>query len=75
VRSAADPARLTEEIRERMTGIDPDLAVFNFREMDHWIAESVAARRFSVTLLSAFGISGLSLALVGIDPMNTLRLE
>jgi putative ABC transport system permease protein len=66
VRSAADPARLTEEIRERMTGIDPDLAVFNFREMDDWIAESVAARRFSVTLLAAFGISGLSLALVGI---------
>jgi putative ABC transport system permease protein len=66
VRSGADPARLTEEIRERMIRIDPDLAVFNFREMDDWIAESVAARRFSVTLLSAFGISGLSLALVGI---------
>jgi putative ABC transport system permease protein len=66
VRSGADPARLTEEVRERMMGIDPDLAVFNFRVMDDWIAESVSARRFSVTLLSAFGISGLSLALVGI---------
>jgi ABC-type antimicrobial peptide transport system permease subunit len=66
VRSGADPARLTEEIRERMTGIDPDLAVFNFRQMEDWIAESLADRRFSVTLLSAFGIAGLSLALVGI---------
>ena len=66
VRSEADPARLTEEIRGTMIGIDPDLAVFNFRVMDDWIAESVSARRFSVTLLSAFGISGLSLALVGI---------
>jgi len=66
VRSGADPARLTEEIRESMIAIDPDLAVFNFRVMDEWIAESVSSRRFSVTLLSAFGISGLSLALVGI---------
>jgi putative ABC transport system permease protein len=66
VRSAADPAELTGEIRESMAGIDPDLAVFNFRVMDEWIADSLAARRFSMTLLGAFSVSGLSLALVGI---------
>jgi predicted permease len=66
VRSAADPARLTGEIRESLAEIDPDLAVFNFRSMDDWIAVSLAARRFSMTLLGAFAASGLSLALIGI---------
>jgi putative ABC transport system permease protein len=66
VRSSADPGALTGEIRERVARIDPDIAVFNFRVMDEWVSDSLAPRRFSSTLLSAFGIAGLGLALVGI---------
>jgi putative ABC transport system permease protein len=66
VRSAADPAALAGEIRERVARIDPDIAVFNVRVMDEWIQDSLGPRRFSSTLLSAFGLAGLGLALVGI---------
>jgi putative ABC transport system permease protein len=66
VRSDAEPAFLSERIRDTFSRIDPDLAVFNFRVMDEWVAESVAPRRFTLSLLTAFGIAGLSLALVGI---------
>jgi ABC-type antimicrobial peptide transport system permease subunit len=34
--------------------------------MDEWVEESMASRRFSLTLLSAFGAAGLGLALVGV---------
>jgi putative ABC transport system permease protein len=66
VRSREEPAVLTSAVREAVAAIDPDLAVFHFRVMDEWVVESVAPRRFSLTLLSGFGAAGFALALLGI---------
>ncbi|HZS18941.1 MAG TPA: ABC transporter permease [Candidatus Udaeobacter sp.] len=65
VRSAQDARTLARSIREELGNIDPDVPLANVRTLDAVVADSVAPRRLSVVLLSAFAAIALLLASVG----------
>jgi len=62
----ADAASMIEPIRGVIRNLDPDMAVFNPRVMVELVSDSIAPERFSLDLLSAFGVTGLALALIGL---------
>jgi len=66
VRTDRDPWPLYPEMHRRILEIDKDAFVFDVKPMTQLIAESLAPRRFSTTLLSAFAAVALILSLAGI---------
>ena len=65
VRSAQDARTLARTVREELRNVDPDIPLSNVRTFDAVVADSVAPRRLSVVLLSAFSGIALLLASVG----------
>ncbi len=65
VRSAQDARTLARAIRDELRTIDPDIPLANVRTLDAVVADSIAPRRLSVVLLSAFSGIALLLASVG----------
>jgi ABC-type antimicrobial peptide transport system permease subunit len=57
---------LFKEVQQRIWGIDKDLPVYNTTSMAALVSASVAQRRFTMLLLSAFGVLGLLLAATGL---------
>ncbi|MCA1576321.1 MAG: ABC transporter permease [Acidobacteria bacterium] len=66
VRTTVDPLSLAQPVRNQISALDKDQAVFNVRTMEQALSRSVAARRFSMILLSVFAALALILAAVGI---------
>ena len=66
VRTRRDPLALYSDMRARIAAIDKDAFVTDLKSMTHLVAESLAPRRFSTILLSAFAIVALVLSLAGI---------
>jgi putative ABC transport system permease protein len=66
VRTDNDPRQLYSEIHRRILDIDKDAFVFDAKTMTELIDESLAPRRFSTILLSAFAVVALILSLAGI---------
>jgi predicted permease len=64
-RSSGDPALLSAAMRDRVRAIDPDVptTITTFEDV---VMASVADRRFTMLVLSAFGTFALFLAAVGI---------
>jgi predicted permease len=65
VRSAQDARTLAHSVQEELRNVDPDIPLSNVRTFDAVVADSVAPRRLSVVLLSAFSGIALLLASVG----------
>jgi putative ABC transport system permease protein len=65
-RTEVEPLSLASAVRGQVSALNRDQAVFNIRTMGQTVAQSVAARRFSMLLLTAFGTVALALASVGI---------
>jgi len=65
VRSEQDARTLATTIRDELRNIDPDIPLANVRTLDAVVADSIAPRRLSVVLLSAFSGIALLLASVG----------
>jgi putative ABC transport system permease protein len=65
-RTTTDPASLAAALRREIGAVDADLPVYDIRTMNQVIAESVARRRFIVTLLSIFAATALSLSSIGL---------
>lgn len=65
VRFSGDSSALRPAIRTVISQLDPALPV-NFLLMDDVLADSVAGRRFSMMLMTAFGVCALLLAAIGI---------
>ena len=63
---AADPAALTAAIRQEIGAIAPALPVTRVTSMETLVSDSLAQPRFNMVLLSAFAVSALLLAVVGI---------
>lgn len=61
-----DPSGLAPAIRREMAKIDPDLAPNEVRTLADIVGKSVAQRRLSMVLLSAFAAIALALAAIGI---------
>ena len=65
-RTTVEPLSLAGPVRNQISALDKDQAVFNVRTMEQALAQSVAARRFSMILLAVFALLALILAAVGI---------
>ncbi len=66
VRAKQDPAALVLPVGNAIRGLDPDQTVFQVRTMDGLLADSVAARRFSLSLLGVFAVLAVALACIGL---------
>lgn len=66
VRTQSDVRAARDAIVHAVAGVDPQLPVFGVRTMDDMIAASMARRRFVLVMTSAFAISALLLAAIGI---------
>lgn len=66
VRTAADPAAATENIRQAVRALDPNLPLFAVKTQQAQIAELAAQARLFATLSSFFGLLALALAGVGL---------
>jgi putative ABC transport system permease protein len=66
VRTSVDPASLARAARGEVLAVDAEQPVANMKTMEQRLAESVAQRRFQMTLLGLFAGVALLLAVVGI---------
>jgi putative ABC transport system permease protein len=65
-RTEVEPLSLVPAMRGQVAALNKDQAVFNVRTMEQALTQSVAARRFSMLLLTLFAIVALALASLGI---------
>jgi predicted permease len=66
VRAAGDPLALLPAVRRAVRDADPALPMGDVRTMARVVGDSVAPRRFTALLLSAFGLAALLVASVGL---------
>lgn len=66
VRSAGDPMRLAAPIREAIHRADPEAAVLKAAPVEQYVADSLARRRFALTLLAAFAGLAVLLTAAGV---------
>ncbi len=66
VRAGGDPMNLAPSLIREIRRIEPEVAASQIRPMDSYLADAVAPRRFSLTLMAAFAVAALALALTGI---------
>ncbi|MBV9925153.1 MAG: ABC transporter permease [Acidobacteria bacterium] len=66
VRTDGDPAQLAPAVRGRIASVDPDLPVYKVTTMEKMVSDSLAQRRFSMTLFGVFAALALALAVVGL---------
>ena len=68
VRTAGEPAGqgLAEDIRGTLARKDPELALYDVKTLDAYLATSVASERFETLLLAMFAGLGLTLTAVGL---------
>ncbi len=66
VRSSLPPATMAGEIRSALKTTDPDVTFSDIRTMGDLVSSASARRRFQTSLLTAFALIALFLALVGL---------
>jgi predicted permease len=66
VRTAGDPMNLATRLAKEIRGVDPEVAASQIRPIDQYLADAMAPRLFSVSLMAAFGLAALALAVTGI---------
>ena len=66
VRTAGDPAAGVAAIQEVVWAANPLQTFYTVATVDQLLSDTLAARRFTTTLLSLFGLAALALAGVGI---------
>ena len=65
VRASADPATITESVRQAVHAVDPDLPVAKLATLATLVDRSMTADRFSMLLVGSFGVLALVLASIG----------
>ncbi|HEY7236440.1 MAG TPA: ABC transporter permease [Gemmatimonadaceae bacterium] len=65
VRTAKDPLSIVSLVKQTVRGIDRDQPISNLQTMEQMLDALVAQRRFSMTLVGAFAVLALTLALIG----------
>ena len=66
VRTATDPRAISPSIRRAIRQIDPELPVPQFQTMQQIVDDSLAQRRFQMSLILLFAVGALVLASLGI---------
>ena len=66
IRTDADPRSLIEPLSRIVRELDPELPIATIRTLDEIAGAAVATRRFTLVLVTAFALSALFLAVVGV---------
>jgi putative ABC transport system permease protein len=66
LRTTTAPSALTAVVRDAIWSVDKEQPIDAVRTMDEQLSNSLSRRRFSVTLLAAFGGVAVSLAAIGL---------
>jgi predicted lysophospholipase L1 biosynthesis ABC-type transport system permease subunit len=66
VRTSGDPARLSPSVIAEIHALDPELPVADVRPMQAYLGDTLARRRFTMTLLAGFAATALALTAVGL---------
>ncbi len=66
VRTETDPAGSVASIRRAVRELDPELPLTDVRPLDAVAGAVLSTRRFTLTLVAAFGVTALFLAIVGV---------
>ena len=66
VRTENEPLMLAAQFRKEIKRIDPDVPASSVRTVEQYLAQSVAPRRFNLTLVAIFSAAALLLASMGI---------
>ncbi|HEU0173135.1 MAG TPA: ABC transporter permease [Blastocatellia bacterium] len=66
LRTSNDPASLAGAARGAIRGLDKDLPVFRVKTMEQFVSDSMAQRRFAMTLIGVFAAVAMALASVGL---------
>jgi putative ABC transport system permease protein len=66
VRTADDPMNVATGLARAVHRIDAEVAASQIQPMDHYLSDAVAPRRFSLSLMAAFAVAALALAITGI---------
>ena len=75
VRTASDPAALTNAIQRDILAVDGQLPVSKIRTMEQVVSESTARQNFNMLLLSIFAGMALLLAAIGIYGLMSYTVE
>jgi predicted permease len=70
-RSDVEPASLVEPLRRALAELDPELPLADVRPLEAVASAAVAARRLTLWLVAAFGVTALLLAVVGVYGVMT----
>jgi predicted permease len=62
VRTAADPAMLTTDVRRVVATLDPVLPAYDVQPLDAYVARAMSSRKFTAVLISSFAMLALTLA-------------
>src|SRR4029453_12829691 len=66
IRTDTDPKALSGPLSRVVRELDPELPIASVRQLDQIAGAALVTRRFTLALVSAFGLSALFLALVGV---------
>jgi putative ABC transport system permease protein len=66
VRAAENSLSLSSAVREEVLSLDKEQSIFDIATMERRLADSIAAKKFEMWLLSSFGTVALVLAVIGI---------
>src|SRR5262249_34935253 len=66
VRTKSAPLSLATAVRKTILAVDPDQPVSNVHTLEQIVANSVAGRRLTLTLLGVFACVALGLAVIGL---------
>lgn len=66
VRTENEPLMVAAPFRKEVKRIDPDVPASSVRTVEQYLAQSIAPRRFNLTLVAIFGAAALLLAAMGV---------
>ncbi|HEV2986201.1 MAG TPA: ABC transporter permease [Vicinamibacterales bacterium] len=66
VRSSGEPMNVATGLVKEVRAIDPEVVASQVRPLDQYLVDAVAPRRFSLSLMAAFALAALTLAVTGI---------
>jgi ABC-type antimicrobial peptide transport system permease subunit len=72
LRTAGDPAALSETVRAEVRNIDKTVPIYDMRTMSTLRSEAVSTRRFILLIVAAFGALALGLAAIGVYGVMSL---
>jgi predicted permease len=71
IRSVADPAKITGEVRATLAGIDPNLPILQTQTIDEELDNVIDEQRFVSKLAGFFALLALTLACIGLYGVMT----